>query len=124
MPEMKPPKFLADVNVEKAVVDDLVRNGYDIKWLPHYDCQLSDEDLLALANRERRILITNDKDFGELVFLQRKLSTGVILIRVRGQKGHSKVKLMKKLLETHHDKLFRHFVVITEKSIRFVSMEE
>lgn len=124
MNEMKANKFLADVNVERSLVDYLVQNGYDVKWLPDYDCQLSDEDLLALAKREKRILITNDKDFGELVFLQKKLSTGIILIRVHGQSAHDKVKLMKKLLEEHHEKLLKHFVVLTRKSIRFGSMEE
>ena len=121
---MKTVRFLADVNVEKTVVDYLVQNGYDIKWLPDYDCQLPDEYLLSLANREKRILITNDKDFGELVFLQKKLSTGIILIRVHGQKAHDKVKLIEKLLVEHGDKLFGNFVVITGKNIRIVSMEE
>jgi predicted nuclease of predicted toxin-antitoxin system len=61
-------RFLADVNVEKPIVDYLSGNGYDIKWIPDYNCEMLDDRLLSLANTEKRILITNDKDFGELAF--------------------------------------------------------
>lgn len=37
-------------------------------WVPAYNCEMSDEDLLQLANQEKRIFITNDKDFGDLIF--------------------------------------------------------
>lgn len=58
------------------------------------------------------------------VFLQKRLSSGIILFRVKGQRSEDKVELMKKLLRYYLDKLFKHFVIITEKKIRFVSMED
>ncbi len=117
-------KFIADVNVERSIVDYLSENGYDVKWIPDYNCEILDEDLLDLANAEKRILLTNDKDFGELVFLQKSLSTGIILLRVKGQRAEDKVKLIKKLLNNYSDKLFNHYTVITRKKIRIISMEE
>lgn len=116
-------KFLADVNIEKEVVDYLAGQGYDIKWVPDYDCEMLDEDFLRMANIEERILITNDKDFGELIFLQRKLSTSVILFRVKGQQTRDKVKLMRKLLGKYGSKLLHHFVVATKHKFRFIPME-
>lgn len=116
-------KFLADVNIEKEVVDYLLGQGYDTKWVPDYDCEMLDEDLLRLADIEQRIFITNDKDFGELIFLQRKLSTGVILIRVKGQRTRDKVILMRKLLRRYGNKLLHHFVVATRNKLRFIPME-
>ena len=117
-------KFLADVNVEKEIVDYLSENKYDVKWIPDYNCEMLDEDLLKLATTEKRILITNDKDFGELTFLQKRLSTGIILLRVKGQKAQIKVKLMKKLLQNYSDKILGHFVVVTREKFRFVTMED
>lgn len=117
-------KFIADVNVEKPIIDYLLGEGYDVKWVPDYNCEILDEDLLKRATVERRILITNDKDFGELVFLQKRLSTGIILIRVKGQVVENKVKLIKRLLQNYSDKLFNHFVIITEKKLRFIPMED
>lgn len=48
-------KFIADVNVEKAVVDFLRDEGYDVKWVPDFDRKTLDENLLKVANKERRI---------------------------------------------------------------------
>ena len=119
---MKEIKFLADVNIEKPLVDYLVKQGYDIKWIPDYDCEMPDEDLLQLANQEKRIFITNDKDFGDLIFLQRKVSAGIILFRVKGQNSQETIKLMKKLLMGYRDKLLNHYVVITKAKIRIVPL--
>jgi predicted nuclease of predicted toxin-antitoxin system len=117
-------KFIADVNIEKVIVDLLLENGYNVKWIPDYDCEILDADLLNMANTEKRILVTNDKDFGELTFLQKKLSTGIILIRVKGQKPQNKIKVMKKLLQNYSDKLLHHFVVVTKGKIRIIPMED
>lgn len=117
-------KFIADVNIEKVIVDLLLENGYNVKWIPDYDCEILDADLLNMANTEKRILVTNDKDFGELTFLQKKLSTGIILIRVKGQKPQNKIKVMKKLLQNYSHKLLHHFVVVTKGKIRIIPMED
>jgi len=117
-------KFLADVNMEKPLVDYLSGQGYDIKWVPDYNCEMADEDLLKLANEEKRILITNDKDFGELIFLQRRLSYGTILFRVKGQNSKEKVKLMKKVLMGHRDAILNHYIVITKAKIRIIPLGE
>ena len=119
---MREIKFLADVNMEKPLVDYLSGQGYDIKWVPDYNCEMADEDLLKLANEEKRILITNDKDFGELIFLQRRLSYGTILFRVKGQKSQEKVKLMKKVLMGHRNAIINHYIVITKAKIRIIPL--
>ena len=119
---MKEIKFLADVNVEKPLVDYLSKQGYDIKWVPDYNCEMPDEGLLQLANEEKRIFITNDKDFGDLIFLQKKLSVGTILFRVKGQKTEEKIKLMKKILMGYRDKLLNHYIVITKAKIRIIPL--
>lgn len=67
--------------------------------------------------------MTNDKDFGELIFLQRKLSHGTILFRVKGQESKIKVRLVGKLIEKHSDKLVAHFVVVSKNKFRFIPLE-
>ncbi|MBZ0169685.1 hypothetical protein MELA_01131 [Candidatus Methylomirabilis lanthanidiphila] len=119
---MRIPKFITDVNVEKGVVDFLRDEGYDVKWVADLDVAMSDQRLLDLANKEQRILVTNDKDFGELTFLQKKLSVGIILIRIKGRKASDKVKLTKKLLQDHSDRLPNHFVVVSRTKFRFIPM--
>ncbi len=117
-------KFMADVNVEKTLVDYIKEEGFDVLWIPDYDCRITDDELLFLANREKRILITNDTDFGELVYLQKKISTGIILIRVKGQNERKKLYSLKKVIKNYKDKIENHFIVVTEKRIRFRKMED
>ena len=121
---MRSHRFVADVNIEKVIVDYLRSNGHDVKWIPDYDCKMKDVDLLKLAVKEKRILLTNDKDFGELAFLQKSLKTGVVLLRVRGQNVRDNVKLLKKLLSRYGERLAGQFVVITRGEIRIIRMEE
>ena len=117
-------KFIADVNVEKPVIDYLIEKGYDVKWVPDYDCQISDNDLFDLAKKEKRVIITNDKDFGELAFLQRKVPAGIILFRIKGQPTQEKVRLMDLLLRKYREKLQNYYVVVSRSKIRFVTLGE
>jgi predicted nuclease of predicted toxin-antitoxin system len=117
-------KFLADANIEKGIVEYLRTMQYDVKWVPEYNATLSDTQLLRIANKEKRILITNDKDFGELIFLQKKLTTGIILFRIKGQKTSAKIHLIKRIFQYFNEKLLHHFIVITSHKIRFINLKE
>jgi len=117
-------KFLADVNIEKVLVAFLRDQGYDVLWIPDYDCRLKDDELLELSNKESRILITNDTDFGEIVFLQKRISTGIILIRVKGQSVSKKLHVLKKLFKHYSGRIENSFIVISETKIRIRSLED
>ena len=116
-------KFLANVNIEKPVIDYLVRNGIDVKWVADIDKRMPDVKVCEAANNEERIILTNDKDFGEIVFLQKMASRGIVLFRVKGQDASIKISLIEKLLNKHSDKIINHFVVITKEKFRCISME-
>jgi predicted nuclease of predicted toxin-antitoxin system len=117
-------KFLADVNIEKGIVECLLKYGFDVKWIPDYNCEMNDADLLAMANNEKRILITNDKDFGELVFLRKQNTFGIILIRVKEQNTTEKVALLEKLILNHKKKIPNHFILISKNRFKFIPMED
>ena len=115
-------KFLADVNIEKQIVDFLIESDFDIKWIPDYNIKMTDEELLKLAANEERILLTNDKDFGYYIFLQNRPVNGLILFRIKGQNPGKKISNLKELLGNYRNKIDNHFIVITEKKIRFTPM--
>ncbi|MBC8183333.1 DUF5615 family PIN-like protein [candidate division KSB1 bacterium] len=112
-------KFLADENVEKPIVDWLRNNGFDVLYVSEFAKSSPDDELLEKANQEYRILLTNDKDFGELVFLQRKSSSGVILMRFTNDDSSNKVKHISHLVTNYRDKLEGNFTVISETKVRF-----
>lgn len=113
-------KFLADMNIEKPIVDELKRMGHNIIWVADLDRYLDDLSIFKIARKENRILLTNDKDFGEIVFRQKLIPTGIVLFRIKGQDVRKKVKLLKKLLAAHSDKIVNHFVVVAKEKFRFI----
>ncbi len=74
-------KFLIDECTGKRLSFLFKNAGYDVVFVGDWKPSASDEEVLQKANDDGRILITDDKDFGELVFRMEKPSTGVIPIR-------------------------------------------
>lgn len=67
-------KFLADEGVEAQIVARLRLDGHDIEYVAELAPGITDDQVLARANDAVRVLITVDKDFGELVFRLRSLN--------------------------------------------------
>ncbi len=80
---------------------------------------MTDDAILAKAYSENWILITNDKDFGEMVFREKRPNHGVIFLRLRDERAVSKIDAIEKLLDGYKDQLTGTFVVITETQVRF-----
>jgi len=76
--------LLADENIEQQVVERLRQDGHAVLYVAEMEPGIPDELVLQRANDERSMLITGDKDFGELVFRQGLVHLGVVLIRLAG----------------------------------------
>ena len=76
--------LLADECVDGEIVRRLRLDGHSVQYVAEMLPGVSDEIVLELANRERSLLLSVDKDLGELVFRQRRLMPGVVLIRLAG----------------------------------------
>ena len=81
----------------------------------------SDEIILKWAHKNNRIIITNDKDFGELIYRQGLLHSGVILLRLEEDAPEKRFEVIKKVLLRFEGKLKEKFIVATEKKIRLRS---
>lgn len=77
-------KLLADEDVDGPIVYRLREDGHEVDYVAEIQPGILDEDLLTHANRNQALLLTADKDFGDLVFRQGKLSSGVLLMRLAG----------------------------------------
>ena len=64
------------------------------------------------------MIITNDKDFGRLVFLGKLTSRGVILLRLQDERAANKVQVISDILAGHEDRLADHFLVASESEVR------
>lgn len=110
-------KYLADENLGIQVPKYLRKQGFDIISIRESAPGVSDTDVLALARDQNRILITLDKDFGELVFKHKIIHTGVLLLRLRDESIENKKKVLFKVLNSKR-KLYSKFTIISEKRKR------
>ncbi|MCR4317877.1 MAG: DUF5615 family PIN-like protein [Planctomycetes bacterium] len=78
-----------------------------------------DDELLKLAFDDERILITNDKDFGEKIFREGKQHKGVVFLRLADERSVVKIRTLDLLLQQYAGELSGKFVVVTETKVRF-----
>lgn len=79
---------------------------------------IPDDELITRTNQEAAILLTADKDFGELMFRQRMAVLGVILVRLHGSSPSNKGERVAREINAHMSELTGHFTVITRKIVR------
>jgi predicted nuclease of predicted toxin-antitoxin system len=94
-------RYLADESVERQIVDPLRQAGYEVDYIAETAPGADDPDALARANREASVLITGDKDFGELVYRRRQKNAGVVLLRLSGLTHQRKATIAIKVFASH-----------------------
>lgn len=104
-------RFVLDVGVGNLVYNFLRDAGYDVISILHLDPEMADVDILAIAEREERMVITMDKDFGELVYRSRKQHRGVLLLRLEDATGEEKVKVVEEILAGYAEEIADCFCV-------------
>jgi hypothetical protein len=66
--------LVADEGIDREIVDRLRQGGHRVSYVAEMEPGLSDDEVLTLASREASLLLTSDRDFGELVFRQHRLT--------------------------------------------------
>jgi predicted nuclease of predicted toxin-antitoxin system len=111
-------RFLADEGVDGTIVGSIRGNGHDVRWMAEELQGASDDVILESAVQDARILITEDKDFGELVYRQRLHHRGVVLVRVDGISNEKKGRIVARAIQEHEAELPGAFTVIQHGTIR------
>lgn len=112
-------RFLVDECTGPAVARWLQESGHDVFSVYDQARGSSDAKIFSKAFAENRILLTNDKDFGELIYRERRPHKGVVLLRLQDERAANKIGVMRDLLQSHGEKLEGQFVVVTEQHVRF-----
>lgn len=110
--------FLADENFPRPALDALRMAGWDVMSIAEGCPGVPDEDVAALCASQQRILLTFDKDFGELVF-RRGLpaGSGVVLFRLTPDSPEDAAQVALDLVKSQPD-LSGSFCVVTKDRIR------
>lgn len=110
--------FLADECIDVQIVECLRSEEYEVLYIAEMDPGISDEEVLSKANRQGALLLTADKDFGELVFRQNQFSIGVILARLSGMSPNRKSEIILSVIREHEAELLDAFTVIAPGLVR------
>jgi predicted nuclease of predicted toxin-antitoxin system len=111
-------RILANENVPEPLVSELRRRGHDVVWMVEAGAGDDDKHVLQRAQQERRLVVTLDKDFGELAFAQRlPAQHGVVLIRTSGSSPDADNARAVIALESRDD-WFGRFATIEDDRIR------
>lgn len=110
--------FVADEGVDRQIVERLRQVGHDVLSIAELAPGTSDDEILDRANAQQALLVTADKDFGELVFRLRRIHAGVVLLRLAGLAPETKAGLVVAHVQAHAAALVGAFSVISPGMVR------
>ena len=113
---------MADESCDFGVVRMLRSSGYDVKAIVELMPSASDLQVLREATREGRILLTEDKDFGEWIFAQGQAVSGVVLIRYPAYLRKQMIRSMLEVVTEHGTQLRNVYCVLAPGRARIRSL--
>ena len=111
--------IVADECCDALLIRALRDDGHDVLYIKEIAPGSDDMTVLQFSASQARILLTEDKDFGELVVRLRLPAYGVILLRVHPANTNLKSERLRQLFLNHAHRLAGSFVVVDEKKSRF-----
>jgi predicted nuclease of predicted toxin-antitoxin system len=114
--------LVADECCDALLVVQLRTDGHDVVYVKDVAPGTDDATVLQMASAQQRILLTEDKDFGELVVRLKLPAHGIVLIRMNPADSDSKLARLRHLLQHHAHRLAGSFVVLDERKVRFRSL--
>jgi predicted nuclease of predicted toxin-antitoxin system len=117
-------RWLADENLHAGLVRALRFSGHDVLYAAEHLRRDADRALLERAFREGRLMLTEDKDFGEIVFREGIRATGVVLLRIPARDRTLKWNRLRALIDGHGDALHGCFTVVGPSDIRMQPLQQ
>jgi predicted nuclease of predicted toxin-antitoxin system len=115
-------RWLADECVDAGVIGSLRAADHEVTYLAEIAPGMRDAEALALANREHRILLTEDKDFGEMVIRWRRPVPGLVLIRIDPTLRALKWSRLDRAIKKFGDEMFGRYLIVDEIRLRVRSL--
>ncbi len=110
--------IVADEGVDRPIVEQLRLDGHQVTYIAEETRSITDDEVLQVANTQKSILLTSDKDFGELVFRLNRVDHGIVLVRLEGLRAETKATIVSHALRDHGPEMLYAFCVIGPGSVR------
>jgi predicted nuclease of predicted toxin-antitoxin system len=111
-------RWIADECISARLVKLLREAGHDVAYAAEIAAGVSDRELIDLAHRENRLLLTDDKDFGDLVIRRRWAVPGVILMRVTSEQPQVRWQRLRAAIARFEQSMQGRYVVIEDARFR------
>lgn len=109
---------LVDVSAGRAVADTLTALGHDVVSVRDRDPKMIDADILTWAVAEQRLVVTMDKDFGELVYRSGLAHAGVLFLRLEDARTAEKAQVVTDIFTNYGSQLPGRFAVYQDGRLR------
>lgn len=110
--------LLADESVDFSLVENLRKVNIPIYAIVEDNSGISDPEVLKLAVEQNALLITEDKDFGELVLRFQLPHKGILLLRIFELSQEEKTNLVIETLKKHFEEMKDNFAVLSDNKLR------
>ena len=110
--------FVADESCARPIIQALREAGHDVVAISEIARGATDDQVLERALKEKRVLITEDRDFGELLYARGRSSAGVILIRFPSRARHAKSATVIEAVSRLGSRLRDAFTVVEPGRVR------
>lgn len=124
MPETGIVSFLADENFDLNIVNLLRQEGFVVNSIAERAPSTADPQVLAIAVEQNAIVLTEDKDFGELVYRLRLVHRGILLVRPMKMDPTQKAVRVVDAIRKHINQLPNAFAVLSSDNFRIKSTTE
>jgi predicted nuclease of predicted toxin-antitoxin system len=111
-------RWLIDECVDADLVALLQKSGHEVVYMSDVEPRAPDTEVMNRADREDRLLLTEDKDFGDLVFRQARPVPGIVLLRIDSARRLRKGPRLLAAVERFGDTLFGRYTVIEDARFR------
>jgi len=115
---ISPIKFIVDVGVGRSIEEWLISQNFVVVSVASINPEMSDPEIIELSSFEDAIIITMDKDFGELVFKNNFIHKGILLLRLEDAVAEEKLAAIQNILPDQQTQLKNKFSVYQNGRLR------
>jgi predicted nuclease of predicted toxin-antitoxin system len=110
--------IIADENIDHSLIEAIREAGFDVYAIYEHQRGIADESIIDLSRNPPRLILTEDKDFGEWVFAHQIQGVSVLLLRYHFQDTELIKRRLITLLSDRLPELSGHFTVLTINKLR------
>jgi len=114
-------RLLADESVDNGIIKNLRILGIEVLSISETSPGIDDTGVLKTAFENNLLLVTEDKDFGELAYRLKMKHKGILLIRMAEISREERLKVIPQMIKDYFDKLSDNFSVLTSSGLRIKS---